>query len=807
MARVEQSYPTPIQGISTLAARNRAKGQAALQENMRSDPVAKLTRRPSLTWDRQFSGTSGDDVLHNYTSYFRDGDDLELIVKGNVNVTNLGGVNGYVNGNLVLLEGLENDMRPYLDSPDIRTTTVNGKTFIVNPHVTVRRDTLTDEDTIQKVVHINILSALSYSTTLTIGIEDSGGLDLGVYTYVIGDGSDGEVHDAERATNAVAENLAIMINTGNLQDGSTGPYDPAATFGMIAKSKGSTLSIQRLDNTVFPKTFVSTGRLDDVAHIPETVPDAEGLPKFAIIGTRITVKPDPTKVSGTHYLEAVSIDDSVSTDLSEVVWAEARSPLEPYGFDVTTLPIQAEFDLTTMGLETLNLTRGWEERRSGDDKSCPPPAFVDNKLTAVGQFQKRLVLVSGNNVSMSKTDQLEDWWKQSAVTLLATDPVEISSNAPNIDMIRHIIEHNKDLMLVASNGQFKIDGSVGVTPQTVAMPLTTKQEVQVAVEPVPLGTAVYLPIPYGASTGIAKYSGERDQQDLAEPLTHHVIGYMLGEAKILVGSPNLEMLAMTTTQGGDNVIYIYEQFTDSGKTMQRSWSKWILPVGPKIVAMAFRRDKLTVITQEGVSALRSKSLNMYSRVAINTHEVYLDDLLVLDTDGVTVTLPFGYSTPELKVVMGEGTIYPLNEVGYTILGSVITFTENIGAGTVYVGSSFTSSYQPTRPFVQDAEGITVTTDRLRVSRFILNVVDTEKVKMHIESSFYDIPDQEVSPRILGGLTNRLGIVDLYTGDYTYSYAQDADLATATFYTEGFLGMTIAGISWLGQYNKSSTRLP
>ena len=156
--------------------------------------------------------------------------------------------------------------------------------------------------------------------------------------------------------------------------------------------------------------------------------------------------------------------------------------------------------------------------------------------------------------------------------------------------------------------------------------------------------------------------------------------------------------------------------------------------------------------------------------------------------------------------MGEGTIYPLEQIKYTQSGNTLTFSENIDVGSVYVGTPFRSAYRPTRPFVEDDQGIAVTTDRIRIGKFILNVVETERVLMKILSEFYSGEDQENSPRILNRSFNRIGVVDLYTGDYRFSYSQDADLAEAEFYTEGYLGMTIAGISWEGQYNKASGRL-
>ncbi|MEH6358737.1 MAG: hypothetical protein V7745_07085 [Pseudomonadales bacterium] len=808
MARIEDSYPTPIHGVSTLAPRNRAEGTAGLQENMRSDPVSKLTRRPSLQWDYALEVDGHELVAHH--GYYRDGKEVDLVVTVDPAVPTIGHVWPYSNGVLGNTNVISVDTQNYLASDNLQLTTLNGATTFINTDVVVELDSATDENTVQKVVHINILNALSYTTTLQLVIEDGGGADLGIYDYTIFDGGSGNViaADEQRATNNVATNLAHMINNGLEQDGTVSLfYPPAADFGMIAKSKGSSLSIQRLDNAIFPNTFITTGRTDDVAHLPEIIDSPDGLPKFGIVGTRLTIQPDPTREAGTYFLEAESVTGQVTTAMTEVVWVETRDPRQPYKFDETTIPLVLTED--EGGIFDFVFSRGWEERQSGNDKSCPPPNFVGKKLTAVGQFQKRLVLVAGNTVSMSKTDQQEDWWKTSALTLLATDPVELESNAPDTDMIRYIVEHNRDLLLVASNAQFKIDGTTGITPQTAALPLTTTYEVQITTEPVSVGSAVYLPITYGSSTGVTQYSGGRDQQDKATAITHHVVGYMMGEAALFAGSANLEMLAMTTTGGASNELFIYDYYTEGGENRQRSWSLWALPDNEAIVALKFRGDRLTILTQGevgGVLTLFSKSIQMYSPVGVNTHEVYLDNLLVLPTDGLTATLPTEYATPNMIVVLGEGTVYPLEQVDYTLDGSTVTFSEDIGAGSVYVGSQYSSKYQPTRPYVKDNKGVAVTSDRLRIGKFILNVVDTESIKMHIDSPYYDMLDQELSPRILGGLTNRLGVIDMYTGDYKFSYSQDADLATATFYTDGYLGMTVSGISWEGQYNRTSGRL-
>ena len=53
---------------------------------------------------------------------------------------------------------------------------------------------------------------------------------------------------------------------------------------------------------------------------------------------------------------------------------------------------------------------------------------------------------------------------------------------------------------------------------------------------------------------------------------------------------------------------------------------------------------------------------------------------------------------------------------------------------------------------------------------------------------------------------KLGTITAYTGDYKFSFSEEADLATATFFTDSYLGCTISDVSWEGQYYKSKQRM-
>ena len=788
MSRIEDNYPTPIQGVSTLASRNRARGQAGLQLNMRSDPVKKLTRRPSLQFGSVLINTTEPVHLH---SYYRRGTDIQLLVTVN------GFVHGYVDGVEKTVEGNEN-INTYADGP-LRLETINDTTFVVNTDRVVQMSAETDVDLVKKVSHLNVTSALNYGETLKVTIE-SASIAKRTVTYTIDAAENATIADEQRATNEVAEQITALIN-GTVQT------DYKAEF------EGSSVAVYFIDNSEWITLTVSAGNGDDdVIAFNEKTESITGLPLYAVAGTRLTVQPDPTSQDGIYYLAAVGIDgnegDVIIAGLEEVVWTESRSPYEEYAIDEDTMPHTIRYDYIDDKFIVGKPELGWEDRLKGDDESCPVPAFVGRPITALGQFQKRLVFISDNDLEMTVTDNLFNWWKQSAIELLVTDPISVTSNSTGIDLLQYVLEHNRDLLIVASNGQFKIDGSQGITPQTVAMPLTTSQEIQISVPPISIGSSIFMPINYGDSTGVTEYTGARDQSDIAQPVTHHVIGYMEGEAKLMAGSPNLEMIALTTTNSPQNVLFIYEQFTDQGKKLQKSWSTWEIPADLEILHLAFRRDKLVITVREDGFRIVLKTIDMYSRVGINTDEVFLDELLTLTSDGTTVDVPSNYPTG-ITVIGGDNTKYPLFKVDFTRVGDTITFDETVTQGgncTVYVGKPYRSAYQPTRPFRLDESNIAITTDRIRINRYVLSVVDTERVTMTTLPKYTESTDQTKTFRIVNSLTNKVGEVNLFTGDFQFSYAQNAEHSDVEFWTEGWLGLTIAGISWKGQYFRTSGRL-
>lgn len=836
MPRIEQSYPSPIHGVSTLAPRTRPQGYASQQVNFRSDPVNKLTRRPASLYRQLVTGAADVNNVQ-YHSYERGGKEYSFIVDKTsgivhcavddviVNTVSLGAYNG----------------------SDLGLFTIEHETYILNRDKVVA--TLTDNDsaTIEKVSHVNIKSALNYGEIIQINITDSLGVRTSVSYEVPELGvtdPDFDAADKARATKQVALEIAVRINGGgsvvtptpNPDYPTTDPYadpiwvstcaDPSdilynplaskcvaydpivgATYpgivGITAVALGSTVAIYEDARGEWLQVEVESGQGDRTSvAINQIIESTDGLPLYAVVGTRITVRPDPTSDKGIYYLQAERIsDDPTGEVLEEVVWSEDRHPTQTHSLDTTTLPHKITYDGNNFVFGVVP----YRARKTGDHDSTPFPEFVGETIQSMGYFQKRLVVIAENAVYMTETEDLLNWFRQSAVQLLVTDPIGVTTSELGADKILHLVPHNKDLLCITSNSQFKISGSEAITPETVSMPLTTKYECQTSVSPVTIGNSVYFPIDYGDSTGVQEYTGERDtSQDFAAPITNHIIGYLTGTAELMAASPNLEMIAMTTTNSVGNKLFIYEQYTDKeGKRSQQSWSEWVVGApDDNIVDIKFRRNELILLVAKG-SDLVVVAVPMYTRVTTSPTDVYLDDMLILATDGLTVTVPTGYDMTDKVIVRGSGTLNELWKVQYTGT-TVLTFNEDINAGFVYVGRPFTSLYEPTRPFRYDEDGTTITTDRIRVSHWILSLVDTNSITMVKTADFSDPVEIQFKSVLLN--THELGTIGVTTGDEKFSFAEDAANAVATFTTDSYLGCTISDVSWEGQYFQTKKRM-
>lgn len=805
--RTNGTYRTPVHGMSTLAPRNRMRGQAEQQINFRSDPVNKLTRRPPSMFDnRVVAITTGGNTQNSMMHSYRRGGKTYKFVIVQLAGTPLYRLVAYENNirknelNLIGLDDVTNLKE------EVQLVTVKDTTFVLNKNRVVESVTVEDNN-VPVVSYLNVLSALNYGEKVQLRVRwyttTTSLMSLIEYTVPsLGDPPDYDTADEARGTNAVAESLKVAIQ--DLIDLNSNP--------LVVSRKGSVVSLQGEEGVVAVSLEIVTGQGDRSIIVSNAEKqDLEGLPLFAIEGSKIKVKPRPTSDRGTYYLRAEKVDTVVDTGdvLNEVVWVESRSNSGEHKIKPDTMPSILTFD------ELGNVVQEWvewEDRLTGDDDTNKLPSFVGRTISSIGTHQNRLILTSGNTVSMSRTDNLFNFFRESVTRLLVSDPVDVSVSAVNVDVIEHIVPHNRDLIFNSNNAQFKLDGNVAVTPETVSIPQVTSYDCQSLSAPVGFGNAVLFPMTYGSSSGLLIYNKDAQvESDKATQITHHVQGLMQGKIKTLRANSTLEMAVVLTTESDD--IYVYEQYTEFNEARQRSWSVWKLPKNYKVHDVEFVDNKLDLLVSLGAN-IYIWSIIINSRINNDNDKVYLDSMFKgVVNENKRVVTPVGMpqtSRDDYCVVMGEGSKYPLTPPVWSGIGDNDIDLSNdpyVEVGdTVLIGLKMKSSYIPTRPFRWTEAGQVVTTDKLRVSRFTLSLVESADVSMRIKSEIYPEETYEFNSRIVGGLDNLVGVQPFTTGDVQFSFSKEADLAVPEFFTKGYLPLTIAGISWFGQYHEPSRRM-
>ena len=86
----------------------------------------------------------------------------------------------------------------------------------------------------------------------------------------------------------------------------------------------------------------------------------------------------------------------------------------------------------------------------------------------------------------------------------------------------------------------------------------------------------------------------------------------------------------------------------------------------------------------------------------------------------------------------------------------------------------------------------------------MSLVDTHELLLTKLTDFNNPTIVNFEAKFVGNY--KLGEVKTYTGDWKFSYGEEASLARAVFSTDSYLGCTIASISWEGQYYKSKQRM-
>ena len=228
----------------------------------------------------------------------------------------------------------------------------------------------------------------------------------------------------------------------------------------------------------------------------------------------------------------------------------------------------------------------YQDRRVGDDNTNPLPTFIkkDSNNNFIGRinkvlfFRNRLALLSGENVILSRPGTLgtPDFFIESALTVSASDPIDISAASMFPSDIFDGIEINAGLLVFSTNQQFLLstDDTV-LNPDTAKLRSVSTFNYNKDISPISLGTTIsYLDNSgkFSRLNEMANTSRE-GEPDVVE-ISKLVPTLLPKDLDLFTNSRENSIILIGKTNS--DTVFGYKYLAIGDKRQQQAWFKWKL---------------------------------------------------------------------------------------------------------------------------------------------------------------------------------------------------------------------------------------
>lgn len=778
MSAFESSYKSLLQGVSQQIATERLPGQVGAQENMLSDPVTNLRRRPGAAYafDRTSTGASSENIKGWFT------DIAGFRVHVILNMTS--GAVVILDEDHVELAVL--DGAPYLTTTTgkmIQAATVGDEFFLLNRGVKPTSGSVASGMDPSKAGFFFIVSG-AFSRKYEITITTSVGTISASYTTPSGAGGG----DAALATpDYIAVQLFNALATIQATAGIT--LDLTAAYVYVLGGV-STTNVAVQSSTGSAYIIPSRARYTNVVgNLPAQLPaSADGF----IMSVGDTRTPQYYKY--------------VHTDLT---WLECGV----YGSTTSLedMPVSITYDGANWGF----VTASFEGRLAGDTESNPEPRFMTTGITGIASYQGRLVLLSGSRINMSASNKPRRFFRSTVTSVVDSDPIEVGSSANSSASYEYAIPFQKDLVLFSTSYQALVPtGNQALTPRTASVVLTSSHETDTTSPPIPMGRTLLYPVPKSKDFfGVLEMvpSPYTDSQYVSADATPHLPKYMGGRCRWSVAS-SVANMALFAPTGDLNSLIVHEYLWDGDQKVQSAWHRWTFQYeiatayfASEIIYLLFvQNDTIVAATIDprvGVlsfDAERRPFLDLHSTTTITAN-------VVTPPAWLTTFDPDAADTVMLSAVTGD---LAGDEVGFTRTGATLTTVRSWDSGSVSIGFPYRSALSPTRPIIRDFNEVAINTTKQTLLRYLVGTKNSSQYMVNVRDRNVEEVDTDVDVGTLSWSSSELelGRAKFATESIAVVPCRtNADSTTVEFHTSGTGEFNLTSLEYVMKYNQKIRR--
>tara|TARA_R100000458_G_scaffold9603_2_gene7608 strand:- start:377 stop:3655 length:3279 start_codon:yes stop_codon:yes gene_type:complete len=390
------------------------------------------------------------------------------------------------------------------------------------------------------------------------------------------------------------------------------------------------------------------------------------------------------------------------------VWEECAKPGTNIEYDWATMPIQIIREANgTFTVARIN----WDAAKVGDtsvDGTNPRASFVGYTINKLLFFRNRFVMLSDENVIMSRPGDFTNFWNKSAIAFTTSDPIDISCSSEYPAIVYDGIQVNSGLVLFTKNQQFMLTTDSDVlSPLTAKINFISSYNFNYKTNPFSLGTTVGFLDNAGKNSRFLEMARvlREGEPDIIEQ--SKLVSNLLDKELDLVSSSRENGLAFFSEKN-KKTLYCFKYFNASDKRVQQSWFTWEFK--NEIVHHAVLDDSLYLVTKNSRVLTNEIVGRTDNNLTLTNHGFTVGDSFVFNNGGGTALTAGGNDVAD-DTTFYVSSIFGANS--FTISTAADTNVLTLGGGNADMYINYTSNKNVLQkiPLKIHTDSITITDDK------------------------------------------------------------------------------------------------
>ena len=584
MAAVTQRISNYLGGVSKQSDDKMLPGQVRECYNGFPDATYGLTKRPGF----KHIANLGTGTIYNDARWFYiNRDDSEEYI-GCIKGSNIYVWNAVTGVACTVTFGT--NAQNYLTGTreNYKVLTVQDTTIVVNNAVTVTEQTvpsyvLASQGTI-------VLTSAAASTEYKIKLQ---GIDITVTSH------SSEFTFDDILEDKAGHNIKEALNNTILAQANAGNSNFTGTWDVQKRGNDSIHITRSVNGTATPFTLEARGGggNNSASSFQNEVDNISQLPKTSFHGHTVKI------VNSENLLDDYWARFHAENGTSGVgYWEETLAPYASSGFNKSTMP----HELVNTAVNTFVFREmSYEDRIVGDNDTNSHPSFVGSKITAAFFSNNRLGFLSGENVSMSRSGDVLNFYFKTAQTIVDSDPIDLSTSSVVPTQLNSVLPTAQGVMLFSARQQFVLFSDSGVlTPNDASIRAISNYEVDENIDPVDVGTQInFITKTPGYSRVFSMTTRGQQENPQVLDLSRVVKEWISPSIDQLISSPQNSMIALADQSS--NEVYVFRYYNDGQESVMQAWVKWYMPGHTQFIAID--SDEMYAVTKQGNQIVLSKA--------------------------------------------------------------------------------------------------------------------------------------------------------------------------------------------------------